>query len=143
MDGFSILHVTPRDAGVLGNVAEDVFDGPVSPASAAAFLAAPGHALFVALSDAVVVGQVRGMVHLHPDEPSQLYIDNLGVTPTEHRKGVATALVRALLAWGRDQGCGIVWVAAESDDKTAQAFYASLGFEPETLAWFQAELDGG
>lgn len=141
MDGFSILRVTQRDAGVLGNVAEDVFDGPVSPATSAAFLSAPGHALFVALSDAVVIGQVRGMVHLQPDEPSQLYIDNLGVTPAEHRKGVATALVRALLTWGREQGCESVWVAAQIEDERAQAFYASLGLEPKTLKWFEAELD--
>jgi aminoglycoside 6'-N-acetyltransferase I len=139
-NGFSILRLTPRDAGVLGNVVEDVFDGSVSPADAAAFLPAPGHALFVALADAVVVGQIRGLVHVQPDGPSQLYIDNLGVAPGEQRKGAATALIRALLAWGREQGCVACWVATETDNEEARAFYSAVDLREKALAWFETDL---
>lgn len=138
---FTIHRMTPRDAGLLGNVADDVFDGPITPATSAAYLAAPGHALFVALKDGIVVGQVRGIVHVQPDEPAQLYIDNLGVAPPVQRQGVATGLVRALLAWGRQRGCAGAWVATETENAEAMACYATLGFEQKTLAWFSRDIE--
>lgn len=140
MPDFEVLHVTPETAPLLDRVAEDVFDDAITPASAAAFLAAPGHALLVALADGVVIGQARGIVHAQPDGPPQLYIDNLGVAPASQRRGAATALVRALKAWGLAQGCVSCWVATETDNAEGLGFYESLGMTRKTLAWFEAEL---
>ena len=111
----------------LGRVADDVFDEPLVASALAAFVAAAGHACFLAMAGALVVGQVRGMVHQQPDRAPDLYIDNLGVAPGWQRRGIATRLVEALMDWGRDRGCETVWVATETDNETAQAFYASLG----------------
>ncbi len=139
-DDLVVLRVTPQSAGLLASVADDVFDDPVSPEGAARYLAAEGHALFVAIKDGVVVGQIRGVIHAQPDGPPQLYIDNLGVAPAEQRKGVASALLAALLAWGREQGCAICWVATETDNPEGLGFYEAAGFDRKTLAWLELDL---
>lgn len=65
--GVSIIEVTPATAGLLGNVDPDVFDHEIEPARVAAYVAAPLHAMFVATDGDLVVGQIRGSVHLQPD----------------------------------------------------------------------------
>lgn len=119
--------VGPATTGLLARIADDVFDEPAHQAALATFAAEPGHALFVALADVGVVGQVRGMVHQQPDRRPDLYIDNLGVAPKWQRRGIGTRLIRALLAWGTERQCETVWVATETENGVAQAFYASLG----------------
>lgn len=137
---FAILRVAPETADVLRNVAEDVFDSDIDPARLAGFLAAPGHALFVAVSANAVVGQARGIVHRQPDGPPQLYIDNLGVAPERQREGVASALLAALLDWSRGQGCESFWVATERDNAPARALYAGLDAAEKDLVWFERAL---
>ncbi len=122
-----IRQVGPDTAYILARIVDDVFDEPVTSATLDGFAVAAGHALFVAVADVGVVGQIRGMVHVQPDRRSDLYIDNLGVAPKWQRRGIATRLVRALLAWGTDRQCETVWVATETDNGVAQAFYAAMG----------------
>lgn len=137
-----IVLVTPERRVLLsGSIADDVFDDDMDADALATFLDAPGHALFVALEDGVVVGQARGCVHLQPDGPPQLYIDNLGVAPAHKRRGIATGLVRALMAWGRSQDCALVWVSTEPDNAEGLAFYRSLGLAAKTMTWFETPLE--
>src|SRR5690242_11777115 len=98
-----ILRIGPGDAAVLGRVADDVFDADIDPARVTAYLAEPGHLMVLAVAGGEVVGQARGMVHRHPDLPTELYIDNLGVTPGRRREGIATRLLDELVAWGREK----------------------------------------
>lgn len=138
---FSIRRITPANAGLLSHVSEDVFDDAISMARLSDYLQAPGHALFVAVAEGVVIGQARGIVHRQPDLPTELYIDNLGVTPAHQRRGVGAQLVRALIAWGRkEESCETVWVVTEADNATARAFYAAIGLEENLLAWFCAPI---
>jgi aminoglycoside 6'-N-acetyltransferase I len=51
--------MTPADAALFDRVADGVFDEPVDGARLAAYLAAPGHHMFVALDGGTVVGQAR------------------------------------------------------------------------------------
>lgn len=137
-----ILLVTRDKAGALAadRILADVFDDDIDAAGLAAYLDAPGHALFVARADDAVVGQARGCVHLQPDGPPELYIDNLGVAPAYKRRGIATALVRALIDWGRAQGCASMWVATETDNAEGLAFYKALGLDAKTMAYFETEI---
>jgi ribosomal protein S18 acetylase RimI-like enzyme len=136
-----IVHVGPAEAGLLDRVAEDVFDAPIDPARLAAYVAEPGHLMVVAVADGEVVGQARGMVHRHPDKPTELYIDNLGVTPARRREGVATRMLDELVAWGRELGCEEAWVGTEIDNEAARALYTRRGSAGETFVMYVYEFD--
>lgn len=136
-----ILRIGPDDGDLLVRVAEDVFDADIDPARVAAYLAEPGHLMVLAVAGGGVVGQARGMVHRHPDQPTELYIDNLGVTPERRREGVATRLLDALVAWGREKGCEEAWVGTEVDNEAARALYAGRGSEAETFVMYVYDID--
>jgi aminoglycoside 6'-N-acetyltransferase I len=135
-----IRRIGPGDAAVLERVAEDVFDEDIDPARLTAYLAEPGHLMVLAVAGGEVVGQARGMVHRHPDRSTELYIDNLGVTPARRREGVATRLLDELGAWGREQGCEEAWVGTEVDNEPARALYAGRGSEAETFVMYFYEF---
>lgn len=132
-----IRRIGPADSAVLDRVAEDVFDDDIDPAKLAAYLASPLHLMVLAVDDGVVVGQTRGMIQRHPDKPTELYIDNLGVTPARKREKIATRLLDELTAWGLENGCEGAWVATETDNEPARALYALRGADPDTfVAYF-------
>jgi aminoglycoside 6'-N-acetyltransferase I len=136
-----ISRVTPATARWLSHTDPDVFDAPIEPDRLAAFLAAPLHFLAVARSGGLVVGQVRAMVHLQPDGPSQLYIDNLGVALDHQRQGIARALLREAFRWGQETGCEEAWVATELDNQPARALYDSVRNAPEeAVAYFTLDI---
>jgi ribosomal protein S18 acetylase RimI-like enzyme len=134
-----ILRITPATSSCLARIAVDVFDADPAPAYLDAYLKAPNHALFVAIADGEVVGQVRGVLHAQPDLPLELYLDNLGVTPALKRQGIGARLVRALIAWGRDNGARSVWLGTETDNDEARAFYDAIGFTGETMAYYVSD----
>jgi len=133
---ITIDRITRDNTGHLARVADDVFDHLIEADLVDAYVAAPGHALFIALRHGIVVGQVRGCVHRQPDRRAEFYIDNLGVTPSMWRQGIATRLVRAILDWAKAEGCDDFWVATEIENEEAMSFYASLGLECRRLAWY-------
>jgi len=138
---FAIRHITPDATALLDRVDPDVFDHAIDPARLAAYAAAPLHALFVAVEDGLVVGHIRGCVHLQPDRGPDLYIDNLGTAPAHQRRGIASALMKAMLDWGKAQGCTFAWVATETDNAGAKGFYAAQGFTHGEAAMFSLEAE--
>lgn len=130
---FTIRLLGPDDAGLLTQVAEDVFDDDIDPALLTAYLADPDHAMAVALENGVVIGQGRAILNRQPDAPAALFLDNLGVAPDHKRRGIATALVKALTQWGHSHGCHSLWVPLETDNAEARAFYASLGLHSRPI----------
>jgi ribosomal protein S18 acetylase RimI-like enzyme len=136
-----ILRIGPGDAAVLERVSGDVFDEDIDPARVAAYLAEPSHLMVLAVSGGEVVGQARGIVHRHPDLPTELYIDNLGVTPARKREGIATRLLDELVAWGKEKGCEEAWVGTEPDNEPARTLYQRRGSEAETFVMYVYELD--
>jgi ribosomal protein S18 acetylase RimI-like enzyme len=136
-----IRRIGPGDAAVLGRVAEDVFDDDIDPGRVAAYLAEPGHLMVLAVAGGEVVGQARGMVQRHPDKPTELYIDNLGVTPGRRREGIATRLLDDLAAWAKAKGCEAAWVGTELDNEAARALYVARGSEAETFVLYFYPFD--
>ena len=137
-----IVRIGPANARLLEWVADDVFDEPIDPARVAAYLAEGGHLMVLAVADSLVIGQARGMVHRHPDLPTELYIDNLGVAEDRRREGIASRLLDELVAWGREQGCEEAWVGTEVDNEAARALYEARGSEAETFVLYFYEFDG-
>jgi aminoglycoside 6'-N-acetyltransferase I len=113
------------DDALVKRIAEDVFDEPVRPDRLAAYLASPDHFMIVPLSDGIVVGQCAAVIHRHPDKVTELYIDEVGVSPGFQRQGIARRMLDAMFALGREQGCGEAWVGTEPDNVAARALYES------------------
>lgn len=134
-----ILRLTPDTASLLDHIAEDVFDEAIVPKRLSAYLAEPGHLMFVAVVGGEVVGQIAGVVHRHPDQASELYIDNLGVAEAHRRQGIARRLMEALLDLGRALGCEEAWVATEPDNEPARTLYAAHA-EVEAVAMYAFDL---
>ncbi|MFD1982159.1 GNAT family N-acetyltransferase [Mesorhizobium newzealandense] len=122
---MEIRRLSPGDDALVMQVADDVFDEPVRPDRLAAYLREPGHFMIVALADGLVVGQCAAVVHRHPDKVSELYIDEVGVSPAFRRQGIARKMLDAMFAIGREHGCGEAWVGTEPDNVAARALYES------------------
>jgi aminoglycoside 6'-N-acetyltransferase I len=137
---FEIRRLGPGDSHLLDRVAAEVFDDPVRPERLAAYLAEPNHVLFVALAGGEVVAQVACVIHRHPDKPTELYIDEVGVTPTLQRRGIARRMLEVAFAWGRDNGCEEAWVGTEPDNEAAIGLYRAFGEAPVPIVMFEYEL---
>ncbi|MFZ5821744.1 MAG: GNAT family N-acetyltransferase, partial [Chloroflexota bacterium] len=93
-----------------------------------------------AVIEGVVIGQVLAIIHRHPDKPTELYIDDLAVSETVQRRGIATRLLEELFMIGAKRGCEEVWVAAEPDDEPAKKFYSSLNLSVRKAVVFEGNL---
>lgn len=136
--------LAPNDVALLQDVAEDVFDHPIDPERARRFLADRRAILVVAVDSGTVVGQIQAIVHLHPDAPPDLFIDNLGVAPAWRRRGIARDLIALARAAGREEGADEGWVLTEGDDEVAGAVYRNAGgaASPTILFTFPAGMEG-
>jgi aminoglycoside 6'-N-acetyltransferase I len=121
--------LTPADAPLFERIAEGVFDHAVQDRLVAEFLADPRHSLAVAIADGQIVGMASAVRYVHPDKPSELWINEVGVSPEYQRRGLAKRIVTELLAEGRRQGCHEAWVLTDEVNAPARALYASAGGE--------------
>ena len=119
--------LTSADIAVLDHVADGVFDGPVIAASAREFLDDPRHAISVAIEDGVVIGFASGVRYIHPDKPSEFWVNEVGVAPAHHRRGAGKAIMAALISHARAEGCTEAWVLTDEDNTAARALYRSAG----------------
>lgn len=120
----------PGDAHLLDRVDPEVFDEPVDPDRLAAYLREPGHLLLVALDGDLVVGQCAAVIHRHPDKVTELYVDEVGVAPSHHRRGIARAMMDEMFRLGRERGCEEAWLGTEPDNLAANRLYEGLDGEP-------------
>ena len=88
-----------------------------------AYLSQPGHHMIVAMHEDVVVGQTAAVVHRHPDKPTELYIDEVGVAAGYRRQGIARRMLELMLAHGKAIGCEEAWVGTEPDNLPARGLY--------------------
>lgn len=123
---IEIRRLLPGDDAFLERVAEEVFDAPIDPVRLAAYLTTRDHLMIVALSEGVVVGQCAAVIHRHPDKPTELYIDEVGVSPAFQRQGIARSMLATIFALGRELGCEEAWVGTEPDNIAARALYENL-----------------
>lgn len=147
--GIEITHITQANRHLLGRLAIEVFDHAIQDQFLNRYLADPQHAMFIAFVDdpasddhLLVVGQARGIVHFHPDQKPEFYVENLGVTPAYQRKGIATRLMDALVDWGEAQGTDYTWLGTEADNGGAIAFYKQYGLRATAMVMFDDEDDG-
>lgn len=136
-----VTRLTGHTLNLLDRVADpDIFDGPVSADAAMRVATAPGHAVFLAVADVGVVGQICGMVQRQLCAPDALFVDNLGVAQSHRRRGVARTLWTATCAWARAEGAHAVWVATEKACAEAQHLYTALGLSEGRAITFDGDL---
>src|SRR5262245_57478217 len=97
---IEIRRITRASIALLETIAADVFDLPVDPARLAKYVDAPGHFMLVAMDGRQVVGQIAAVMHHHPDKPTELYLDEIGVSPAWQRQGIARRMLDAMQELG-------------------------------------------
>lgn len=137
---IDIRRMQPGDELEFAEIAADVFDEPIHPERLAAYLLEPGHLMLLAFDDNLVVGQCAAVVHRHPDKPTELYIDEVGTASTHLRQGIATRMVEAMFAWGRELGCREAWLGTELDNLEANGLYRKVGGEGEKMIYYEFKL---
>lgn len=117
----------PDDLSALREIAAGVFDHAVSARWSAEFFADPRHHLAVALENSVVVGMASAVHYVHPDKPPQLWINEIGVAPPYHGRGIGRHLLERLLRLGTELECTEAWVLTDRTNVAAQRLYESVG----------------
>jgi aminoglycoside 3-N-acetyltransferase I len=89
---------------------------------------------FVALVDGEVVGALAAYeLHKFEQERSEIYIYDLAVASAHRRRGIATALIRALQELATERGAYVVYVQADYGDDPAIALYTKLGIREDVM----------
>ena len=123
----SVRILGAHEAGVLANVAPEVFDNPIDPRWCTEFFADPRHHLAVAIDGDLVVGMASGVHYVNPDKPPQLFINEVAVTPTHAGRGLGRQLVMALIEHGRRIGAREAWVLTSPENEAAKRMYRAAG----------------
>lgn len=127
MDAIDFLVLDQNNADILSAVRDDVFDNPIIPEQAKAFLAADQHNMVVALDAGQVIGMASAVTMLHPDKKPEVFVQEVGVHDNYLRRGIGKKLTQLLLSLVRGAHDHDVWLATEDDNVAARALYRSLG----------------
>lgn len=123
---ITLRHLGPADLEVLLRIEDGLFDNPIRPDQAKAFLNDPMHEMVLALAGVAVVGMASGQVLLHPDKAPAFFVAEVGVRDSYLRQGIATQMCVKLCDIARARGCEGIWLATEKDNVAARALYRSL-----------------
>lgn len=138
---FKVKTLTTLDAGLFRNVADGVFDKPVNETLVSEFLSDPRHHIVVAVWDDRIVGFASAVHYVHPDKPAELWINEVGVSPTHQRHGVAKAILKEMLSLGKQLGCRSAWVLTDRSNLAANRLYSSVGGRPDPGDTVMYEFD--
>lgn len=127
---------------MLDCVREGVFDNPIDPSRAWAFLAARINVMVVALDGGRVIGFVYGTTMLRVDKPTSFYVDEIAVHEEYRGQGIGKRLMARIAEEARERGCENLWLATEGDNGAARALYEAAGGRVEEgVAVFEWVLD--
>lgn len=137
---FTIKVLSNADVSLLMNVSDDVFDNPVDEKFAIEFLNDPRHHIVVAVIDNQVIGFASAVHYVHPDKPTELWINEVGVAEKHQNKGIAKAIMKELFQLGKKLGCEVAWVLTESDNLPANKLYQSVGGEKSETVLYEFKI---
>jgi aminoglycoside 6'-N-acetyltransferase I len=119
--------LSAADSGLLEGLDDTLFDNPVDPAEARAFLADPANLVLLAMAGDTAVGMATATVLRHPDKPPALYVQEVGTQEDWQRQGIARAMMARMLDEGRRRGCAAAWLLTEEDNAPALGLYRAIG----------------
>lgn len=137
---ITVAIIGRRNAHLLDRIAPGVFDAGIDGRFVPDLLADPAQRLFVATLELQVVGQLKAVLHRHPEKPPGLFVEEIGVSDGFRRRGIGTALMQAALAHGRDHGCRELWLATEPENDAANAFYRAIGLSGQHVVMYSREM---
>jgi ribosomal protein S18 acetylase RimI-like enzyme len=121
--------------------AEELLDGPVKADAAHHFLNDPTHHMLIAYDDGEPAGFVSGVEMTHPDKGTEMFLYELAVGEAHRRRGIATALVKALEDLARERGCYGMWVLCDEDNDAAVKTYRKVGGAESSPTLFDWTFD--
>jgi ribosomal protein S18 acetylase RimI-like enzyme len=133
---IQIRTLGPQDLDLLLAVQPDLFDEPIRPDQARAFLSDPNSLLLLAYDGDLAVGMATATILLHPDKAPALFVNEVGTRDSHLRQGIATALMEQLFALARARGCQGIWLGTEPDNTAALGLYRKLGGEEVPFVGF-------
>ena len=126
VETITLRHLGPDDFDRLMKVPEGLFDEPMDPVQARAFLDDPLHECVLAYVGDLAVGMATGTVLLHPDKPPAMFINEVGVRDEYQRRGIGRLVSERLMDVARARGCEGIWLGTETDNTAALALYRSM-----------------
>jgi len=132
----TIRHLGPDDLALLMAVKEGLFDRPVDPVQARAFLGDPNSEIVLAFDGGEAVGLVSGSVLLHPDKPPAMFINEVGTRESHQGRQIAVRLMQAMFEIARARDCVGIWLGTEPDNIPALGLYRKLGGQELALTGF-------
>lgn len=125
---IAIKILNHHNAGILKNIAPDVFDDSIDLPRAAEFLADPRHHLVVAINHDQVIGFVSAVHYVHPDKAHpELWINEVSVAESYRRRGLGKRLMEAMFDVAQKLGCAEAWVLTERENTAAMNLYLTVG----------------
>lgn len=128
------------DVDLLVSADTSVFDNPVDPALARAYLAHPDYVIALATQDGTVVGMATGLFYFHPDKPLEFFVNEVGVAESHWRRGIAGRLMAVLFDAARARGVRYAWVGTETGNTAANALYRSFGPKGQEMMFYEFDL---
>ena len=125
-DKIRCVKIGPDNLDLLLGVDDEIFDNPVKPDQARAFVDNPNHFLIFAMDANQPVGFASAIINLHPDKDPILFVSEVGVIESHQRLGIATQLMNEMTKLADNQGCQGIWLATEGDNTPARKLYQSL-----------------
>jgi len=122
-----IRELTIGDLEILTAVANDVFDHEIDAGYTREFLEDPRHHIIAAINDGKMVGFASAVHYIHPDKPSELWINEVGVAGSHQKQGIGKSIMKEMLVLGQKLGCGTAWVLTEKSNRSANGLYRSIG----------------
>lgn len=124
----AIRPARPSDADVLGPLHDVLFPNTHTPGKRLFEATDEDHVRLVADGDGGPVGYVAV-----ERQPTEAYIDFLGVAPEHRRRGIGRQLIEAALVAGQELGCDRAGLTVREANDGARALYRSLGFSEERI----------
>ena len=130
----AVRRLGPEDAALAAEAVRRIKEtGPhVAEDYLRRFLARPENLLIVADVDGAPAGFLVAYALDRVDRDRRMVcLYEIGVAVGSRRRGLATAMIEALLAWCREQGVMKTWVITDRSNEPAMRLYARTGARPD------------
>lgn len=118
--------LTSADAPLLCAQPDGLFDYPVNPDQARAFLESALHLMAVAQNGDLILSFASATILLHPDKLPAMFINEVGTRDEHQRKGHALRVMQMLVDHADEADIDGVWLGTEPENTAALGLYRRM-----------------